>query len=79
MLTPKKSQWVKPFINFNTEIEKKAKNSFERNFFMVMNNIVYRKMMKNLRNRVDVRFVTNAKDYQKLGKKHNFCFLKDIQ
>ena len=55
-------------------MEKKGKNSFERNFFMVMNNIMYRKMMKNLRNRVDVRFVTNAKDYQKLGKKTTFVF-----
>ena len=57
-------------------MEKKGKNSFERNFFMVMNNIVYRKMMKNLRNRVDVRFVTNAKDYQKLGKTTQLLFFK---
>lgn len=57
-------------------MEKKGKNSFERNFFMVMNNIVYRKIMKNLRNRVDVRFVTNAKDYQKLGKKTQLLFFK---
>lgn len=57
-------------------MEKKGKNSFERNFFMVMNNIVYRKFMKNLRNRVDVRFVTNAKDYQKLGKKTQLLFFK---
>lgn len=50
-------------------MEKKGKNSFERNFFMVMNNIVYRKIMKNLRNRVDVRFVTNAR-LSKIRKKN---------
>ena len=32
-----------------------------------MNNSVYGKTMKNLRKRMEVRLVNNAKDYKKIG------------
>ena len=40
--------WLKPFINMNTEI-KNAKNDFEKHFFKVMINAVFRKAMENLK------------------------------
>ena len=33
--------------------------------YNLMNNIVYGKTMENLRNRIDVNFVSNEKDYLK--------------
>ena len=37
-----------------------------------MNNAVYRKTMKNLRNRIDVRLVSNKKDYLKWESKPSY-------
>ena len=42
-----------------------AANNFEKDFFKLMINSVYEKTMANLRKRINVRLVNNAKDFLK--------------
>ena len=59
----KQSDWMKKYIDFNTEKKKNTTNDFEKDFFKLMINSVYGKTMENLRKRINVRFVNNKKTF----------------
>ena len=52
---------MKKIFDFSTDKRKKARNGFEKDFFKLMNNNVYGKMMENLIKRVNVRLVRDAR------------------
>ena len=51
----KQSDWSKKCIDFNIGKRRNAVNSSEKDFFKLINNSVYGKIMENLRKRVKVR------------------------
>ena len=72
----KQSNWLKKDIDFNTDKRKNATNSFEKDSFKLMNNSIFGKTIENLRERINVGLVNNAKVYIKYTSKPNFVSQK---
>ena len=72
----KQTDWLKKFVDFNTEKRKNPINNFEKNFLKLLINSVFCNTMENLRRRINVRLINNAKDYVKCLSKPTFVSQK---
>ena len=66
------SPWLKTYIDFNTQLRTAATNDFKKDFFKLMNNLVFGKTMENIRKHRNIKLVTTEEKYLGTVMKPNF-------
>ena len=65
-------------MDINSYLLKTAKNDFEKNFFKLMNNVVFGKTMDNMRKHRDIKLVTIERKRTYLVSEPNFHTTKSF-
>jgi hypothetical protein len=66
------TNWLKSYIDFNTQQRTKSKSDFEKDLWKLMNNAFFGKTMENIRNRSEIKLLSNEDEIKKYINKPNF-------
>ena len=72
----KQSNWLKEYVEFNTNKRQESTDEFNKIFLKLLINCVYGKSMENIRKRVNVNLINDSKEYLKCVSKPNFISQK---
>ena len=64
--------WLRPYIDTNTKLRRKAKNNFKYDFFNLMNNAVFGKTIENVGKHRDIKLVTTDRKRKYLVSELNY-------
>ena len=63
---------MKPYIMLNNKLRTDAKNEFEKDIFKFLNNTIFGKTTKNIKNHKDMKLLASREKYAKYVIKQNF-------
>ena len=72
----KQSNWLKKYINSNTEKGKQSTDKFNKNLSKFLNNCIYGKSIENQRKTINVKLINDKKTYLICVNKPNFISQK---
>ena len=72
MIKFNQNAWLKSYIDMNTDLRKKAKTDFEKDFFKFMKNFVFGKTMESVIKHRDIKFVTTERRMNYLVSEPNY-------
>jgi len=72
VLAADQTDFVTPYIEFNSKKRQNAQSDFEKDFFKLANNSIYGKFIESLRNRTNVEIVKDQKSAKRLTSKPQF-------
>ena len=72
MIKFNQNAWLYLYIDMNADLRKKSKNDFQKYFFKLMNHVVFRKTMENVRKHRDITFVTTERGRNYLMSELNY-------
>ena len=76
VLSFKQSDWLKKYVDFNTDKRKKRPDEFSKNLYKLLINCIYGKSEENQRKKINVKLVNDNKTFQKVVNKPNFVSQK---
>ena len=74
----KQSKWLEKYISFNTQKRNRTKNGFEKDFFKLLVNAAFDKVLENFRNPLEVELIKKD-DIEKIIKRQSKLTFNGIQ
>ena len=76
ILNFKQSNWLKSYVDFNTEKSKQSPDPFNQNLYKLLSNCINGKSCENIRRKINVKLINDKKVYQRYLNKPNFISQK---
>ena len=67
VVSSKQSMWLEKYTSLNTQKRNEARNDFEKDFYILMNNSLYGKTTEKVRNRKTITTIKKDEDDKMVG------------